>query len=87
MLALNDSNWALFMVNEKEALPPRSYWARPGTMVEVCVAVSTASGQLPARNTFAWTVLTALADDVEAELSDDGTLSITLHKQRALGAT
>lgn len=55
--------------------------------MRVCVAVSTAGGQLPARNTFAWTVLTALAGDVQADLSDDGTLSITLYKQRALDAT
>jgi serine/threonine-protein kinase RsbW len=35
----------------------------------------------PPRNTFAWTVLTALASEVEASISD-GHVTLTLRKQR-----
>ena len=36
---------------------------------------------LPRRDTFAWTVLTALAGEVDAAVADDGTVSVTLRKR------
>jgi serine/threonine-protein kinase RsbW len=48
----------------------------------VTVSAPSRSGRLPRRHTFAWTVLTALAGEVDAAISDDGVLSITLLKRR-----
>ena len=46
------------------------------------VSVPTRSGRLPRRNSFAWTVLTALAGEVEARTGEDGRVSLTLVKRR-----
>jgi serine/threonine-protein kinase RsbW len=48
----------------------------------VTVSVPTTNGLLPARDTFAWTVLTALAGSVDASVDGDRTVSITMHKRR-----
>jgi serine/threonine-protein kinase RsbW len=53
----------------------------------VTVTVPTTTGRLPERGTFAWTVLTALAGDVDARVDGDSRVSITLHKRRADEAT
>ena len=47
----------------------------------VTVRVPSRTGRVPRRNTFAWTVLTALAGDVETDVADDGTVSVTLLKR------
>jgi serine/threonine-protein kinase RsbW len=49
------------------------------------VSVPTADGRLPSRDTFAWTVLNALAGEVEAEVDQSKRVSITMTKKR--GAT
>ena len=41
----------------------------------------TTSGMVPATNTFGWTVLTALVDDVSAS-ADSGEVCVTLHIKR-----
>ena len=46
----------------------------------VTVTVPSRTGRVPRRNTFAWTVLTALAGEVDASTSDDGLVSVTLRK-------
>jgi serine/threonine-protein kinase RsbW len=46
------------------------------------VSVPTHTGRLPRRNTFAWTVLSALAGEVDAQAAPDGTVSVLLRKQR-----
>jgi serine/threonine-protein kinase RsbW len=51
--------------------------------MQVAVSVPSADGRLPDRNTFAWTVLTALAGEVEADVIDGSRVRITLHKQRS----
>lgn len=48
----------------------------------VSVSAPTREGQVPARDTFAWTVLSALTDGVEASADGDHTLTIQLHKKR-----
>ncbi len=48
----------------------------------VTVTVPSRSGRLPRRNTFAWTVLTALAGEVEATQLPDGQAAVTLLKRR-----
>ncbi|MDP9394947.1 MAG: anti-sigma regulatory factor [Actinomycetota bacterium] len=54
--------------------------------LEVTVTVPTTKGALPERDTFAWTVLSALAGDVDAGVEDDLTVWISMHKKRSLGA-
>ena len=53
----------------------------------IAVTLSTPSParELPPRDTFAWTVLTALAGDVDATVTDQGELAIRLVKHK--GAT
>ena len=48
-----------------------------GNTVRIDVSADTTSGHPVAHNTFAWTVLTALVDEVHTEV-DDGRLSISL---------
>ena len=52
--------------------------APPTLTVEV--TAPTRDGRAPARDTFAWTVLTALAGDVHATVDSDQHLTITLRK-------
>jgi serine/threonine-protein kinase RsbW len=51
----------------------------------VTVRVPSRTGRVPRRNTFAWTVLTALAGDVETDVAEDGTVSVTLLKRGGQG--
>jgi serine/threonine-protein kinase RsbW len=50
--------------------------------LEVTVTLPTTRGQLPERDTFSWTVLTALAGDVDTGLDDDRRVWIRLRKRR-----
>lgn len=51
--------------------------------MRVSVSVLTLDGQEPSRDTFAWTVLSALAGDVDSNAGVDNRVTITLHKQRS----
>ena len=51
----------------------------------VTVTVPSRTGRVPQRNTFAWTVLTALAGDVDTAVTDDGVVSVTLRKRGGQG--
>jgi len=51
----------------------------------VTVTVPSRTGRVPRRNTFAWTVLTALAGDVDTAVGQDGTVSVTLLKRGGRG--
>lgn len=53
--------------------------------LEVTVAAPTTDGRAPERDTFAWTVLSALAGKVDSSVADDRTVSISLYKQRGAG--
>jgi serine/threonine-protein kinase RsbW len=48
--------------------------------IRVGVSVLTQDGQQPSRDTFAWTVLSALAGDVDSAADPDGRVTITLRK-------
>ena len=50
--------------------------------LEVTVVATTVTGRAPGRDSFAWTVLTALAGEVEAT-TDGSTVAVTLRKHRA----
>jgi serine/threonine-protein kinase RsbW len=51
----------------------------------VTVRVPSRTGRVPRRNTFAWTVLTALAGDVDTAVAADNTVSVTLRKRGGQG--
>jgi serine/threonine-protein kinase RsbW len=54
-----------------------------GHALAITVSARTTDGRPPARDTFAWTVLTALAGEVDAETAADGTtVAITMVKRR-----
>jgi serine/threonine-protein kinase RsbW len=54
--------------------------------IRVGVSVLTVDGQQPSRDTFAWTVLSALAGDVDSSADADKRITITLRK-RGSGST
>jgi serine/threonine-protein kinase RsbW len=51
-----------------------------GGAIRVAVSVLTLDGQQPSRDTFAWTVLSALAGDVDSSADGNRRVTITLHK-------
>jgi serine/threonine-protein kinase RsbW len=51
-------------------------------LVTITVSVSAAHARKPARDTFAWTVLSALAGSVDSRLDSDDRVSIVLAKRR-----
>jgi serine/threonine-protein kinase RsbW len=51
--------------------------------LSVTVTAPSRTGRLPRRHTFAWTVLTALAGEVDAGVDSDGRVRINLLKRRS----
>src|SRR5947209_9019890 len=51
--------------------------------IKVAVSVLTVDGQQPSRDTFAWTVLSALAGAVDSSADVDNRVTITLLKRRS----
>jgi serine/threonine-protein kinase RsbW len=58
-------------------------FALEGDAMTVTVSVLTIDGEEPSRDTFAWTVLTALAGDVSSGSDADNRVTITLCKHRS----
>ena len=54
-----------------------------GDSVGVHVSVPTVDGEAPSRDTFAWTVLTALAGEVDATVDLEKVVTISMLKRRA----
>jgi serine/threonine-protein kinase RsbW len=54
-----------------------------GDSMRVAVSVLTVDGIEPSRDTFAWTVLSALAGDVDSSSDADNRITITLLKTRS----
>ncbi len=50
--------------------------------LQVTVTIPTTQGQLPERDTFSWTVLSALAGEVDTGLDEEGRVWIRLRKRR-----
>jgi serine/threonine-protein kinase RsbW len=50
--------------------------------IGVAVSVLTLDGEQPSRDTFAWTVLTALAGEVDSAVDADNRVTLTLRKRR-----
>jgi serine/threonine-protein kinase RsbW len=53
-----------------------------GDAIAVAVCVMTLSGEQPSRDTFAWTVLTALAGEVDSTVDADSRVTLSLRKRR-----
>src|SRR4051812_17784498 len=53
-----------------------------GEAMRIAVSVLTVDGQEPSRDTFAWTVLSSLAGDVDAKVGADDRVVIVLQKRR-----
>jgi serine/threonine-protein kinase RsbW len=53
-----------------------------GSALAVAVTVDSLTGQPPATDTFAWTVLTALTDGVDSSVDEHNRVTITLDKRR-----
>jgi serine/threonine-protein kinase RsbW len=51
--------------------------------MRVSVSVLTRDGAQPSRDTFAWTVLSALAGEVDSSSDDEGRVAIALNKRRS----
>lgn len=51
--------------------------------MNVSVSVYTQDGEQPSRDTFAWTVLSALAGEVDSEADVDNRVTIALRKRRS----
>ncbi len=54
--------------------------------IRVSVSVMTLDGQPPSRDTFAWTVLSALAGDVDSRVDSENRVTIDLQKRREFAA-
>ena len=55
------------------------------TTLEVTVTIPTTRGQLPERDTFSWTVLSALAGEVDTGIDEERQVWIRLRKRRTAG--
>ncbi|MDQ1485095.1 MAG: serine/threonine-protein kinase RsbW [Actinomycetota bacterium] len=55
--------------------------------IQIAVSTETTDGRAPARDSFAWTVLSALAGEVDAWTEPDGRQTISLVKRRAREAS
>jgi serine/threonine-protein kinase RsbW len=53
-----------------------------GDAMSVSVSVPTLDGELPSRDTFAWTVLTALAGEVDSSVDLERVVTLSLRKAR-----
>ena len=51
--------------------------------ISIDVSVLTLDGEQPSRDTFAWTVLTALAGEVDSSVDAENRVTLSLHKRKA----
>jgi serine/threonine-protein kinase RsbW len=58
-----------------------------GDTLAIDVSVLTLDGQQPLRDTFAWTVLSALAGEVDSRVDADNRVTISLQKRRTAALT
>jgi serine/threonine-protein kinase RsbW len=77
-----DEACALLLPDVVPDQPLRCQFTLDHDTLEVRVRAVTRSGRMPARDSFAWTVLTALAGEVDASAEDGGAVTLTLRKRR-----
>lgn len=81
-IAVDEACAVLLPLADADARLTAKFDLEPGRL-QVAVSVPSAVTEPPSRNTFAWTVLTALAGEVDASV-DDGRVTLTLRKQQAV---
>jgi serine/threonine-protein kinase RsbW len=81
-IAVDEACAVILPLADEDARLSARFDLEPGRF-QVAVSVPSAVTEPPARNTFAWTVLTALAGEVDASV-DDGRVTLTLRKQQAV---
>ena len=77
-----DEACALLLPDARAEFPLVCRFTLETDCLEVTVEATTNAGRTPGRESFAWTVLTALAGDVDAGADDDGKVRLTLRKHR-----
>ena len=77
-----DEACALLLPDAVRAAELTCVFSLAAETLSVTVSVPSRSGRVPQRNTFAWTVLTALAGEVDATVDSAGIVSVTLLKHR-----
>jgi len=77
-----DEACALLLPDARPDLPLICRFTLEPDCLEVNVEATTNTGRTPGRDSFAWTVLTALAGEVDASADAGGTVTITLRKHR-----
>jgi serine/threonine-protein kinase RsbW len=80
-----DEACALLLPDAEPGSSMRCVFTLTDRALAVTVTVPSRTGRVPLRNTFAWTVLTALAGEVDTAVGDDGTVSVTLLKHGGQG--
>jgi serine/threonine-protein kinase RsbW len=83
-IAVDEACAVILPLADEDARLSARFDLEPGRL-QVAVSVPSAATEPPARNTFAWTVLTALAGEVDASV-DDGRVTLTLRKQQAVNS-
>ena len=81
-IAVDEACAVLLPLADADARLTARFDLEPGSL-QVAVSVPSDATEPPSRNTFAGTVLTALAGDVEASV-DDGRVTLTLRKTLAV---
>jgi serine/threonine-protein kinase RsbW len=80
-----DEACAMLLPHSGDAVRMRCSFELADDALDITVSVPREVGSLPSRETFAWTVLTSLAGDVDAGEGDEG-IWIRMRKRRGLPA-
>ncbi len=81
-IAVDEACAVLLPLADADARLTARFDLEPGRL-QVAVSVPSSATDSPNRNTFAWTVLSALASEVDASV-DDGRVTLTLRKRQAV---
>jgi serine/threonine-protein kinase RsbW len=81
-IAVDEACAVLLPLADPDARLTARFDLEPGRL-QVAVSVPSDATEPPNRNTFAWTVLTALAGEVDASVGD-GHVTLTLRKKQAV---
>lgn len=78
-----DEASCLLLVGAVEGAELTSVFAMSADSIQITVSTMTSTGHTPSRDSFAWTVLSALAGEVDAWTEADGRQTISLIKHRS----
>jgi serine/threonine-protein kinase RsbW len=78
-----DEACAMLLAQALPGIDVRVSFAVDNDTLAIEVSVPTTNGEEPSRDTFSWTVLTALAGEVDARVDLDNVVAVTLRKSRS----